>query len=114
MKTIKRLIAVILLILLVLAGGYLVFTGNRLCFSDTNYLDTVGNRYVTDNVLLQIEDETKAYYLVGEHVLTLTFVEEQNGVLSFTADGSTYKFVVLSADAVWDPSTKKLLMRRDR
>lgn len=111
MKTIKRLIAVILL---VLAGGYLVFTGNRLCFSDTNYLDTVGNRYVTENVLLQIEDETRAYYLVGEHVLTLTFVEEQNGVLSFTADGNTYKFVMLSADAVWDPSTKKLLMRRDR
>ena len=112
-KTGKRILAVIILILTVLLVGCLAFTGNRLA----NYPDDIDGykRAVfegKDNTMVAFTDNGAWYGIGEEEIILLETTSYEEGVITMVKNETTYRFVVIDANTIYDENSKQLLTRR--
>ena len=110
---IKRMVAVVLLIVTVLLIGYSCHTGSR----TTDYPDTLDGykRYIfraNDGTRVAFTDES-AWYSVGDEPMILLEINEyKEGVISMRREEIIYEFVAIDDITIYDCQTKELLIRR--
>ena len=112
-KGIKRIIAVVLLIVVVLLIGYSCHTGNRLAKSPDS-LDGY-KRYVfkaKEGTMVAFTDENVWYGTGDEPLVLLEICEYKEGVISMERDEQIYEFVAIDEKTIYDMQTKELLIRR--
>ena len=112
-KVIRRIIAVVLLIVTVLLIGYSCHTCNRLA----NYPDTLDGykRYIfrAKGGTMVAFTEDKAWYGTGEEqVILLEIISYEEGVITMKRKDVTYRFVAIDETTIYDENTKILLTRR--
>ena len=112
-KTGKRILAVVILILMVLLVGCLIFTGNRLANSPE---DLEGYNRVTfvgkDNTMVAFT-ENGAWYSTGENeVILLEITDYLEGVITMKKNDTSYRFVVIDEQTIYDETSKRFLTRR--
>ena len=97
MKTVKRVFAVILLVLLIWAIGYLVHTGSRLFNNSSNQEDYRGTFFEVNSkeYFLEIADKLDAIYYHQGIGKKLIFQEYKDGVLIYLDGEAKYQFIVL-------------------
>ena len=96
LKTVRRIIAVVLLIALVLLIGYSCYTGNRL----TNYPDTLDDYKkctfeAKDGTMVAFTNENVWYGVGDEPMILLEINEYKEGVISMERDEQVYEFVAI-------------------
>lgn len=113
MKTIKRILAVALLIITLTAVGYLVYTGGRFSFKIDDYQELIGSTYMNKNNDISVcfnEDNSIDYRTEND-----TYVFAQNdlkdGVIICQYEEEQYRFVIISEQALFDVNTKQILWR---
>ena len=113
MKTIKRIIAVVLLIVTVLLVCYMCKTCSRLKGIDNTIEDYKNTAFYTEDgkITLVILEDYSANYNVDGNEIVLTFKEYKDGVLDFYTEENAYSFVVLNDGSLFDASTKEILIR---
>ena len=115
MKTVKRIIAVVILCVVVLLVGYSCYTGSRL----TNYpenLDGYKNKtfYTNEGGMVAFTDEY-AWYQTGEQEIVLLKISSyEQGVLVMVKDDKEYTFTVIDNDTLYDEQTKEILTKGER
>ncbi len=97
MKTVKRVLAVVFLVLLIWAIGYLVHTGSRLFSNDSNEDAFRGTFYEVNNkeYFLEITEELDAnlyHQGVGKKLIYQSY---KDGVLTYLDGEKEYKFAAL-------------------
>ena len=112
-KVIRRIIAVVLLIVTVLLIGYSCHTGNRLA----NYPDTLDGykRYIfraKDGTMVAFTDENVWYTTGDEPMILLEINEYKKGVILMQREEEYYQFVAIDEKTIYDTQTKELLIRR--
>lgn len=97
MKTVKRVLAVVFLVLLIWAIGYLVHTGSRLFSNDSNEEAFRGTFYEVNNkeYFLEITDKLDANFYHQGIGKKLIFQEYKDGVLTFLDGEAEYQFIIL-------------------
>lgn len=113
MKTIKRIIAIVLLIVTVLLACYMCKTCGRLKDTDNTLENYQNTSFYTENakITLTILEDYSAKYLYNDSEISLTFNDFSDGVLEFISEEKAYSFVVIDNDKLFDISSKKLLKR---
>ena len=113
MKTIKRIIAVVLLIVTVLLVCYMCKTCSRLKGIDNTIEDYKNTAFYTEDgkITLVILEDYSANYNVDGNEIVLTFKEYKDGVLDFYTEENAYSFVALNDGSLFDSSTKEILIR---
>ena len=113
MKTIKRIIAVVLLIVTVLFVCYMCKTCSRLKGIDNTIEDYKNTAFYTEDgkITLVILEDYSANYNVEGNEIVLTFKEYKDGVLDFYTEENAYSFVALNDGSLFDASTKEILIR---
>ncbi len=112
-KTGKRILAVVILILVILLVGWLWFTGNRLA----KYPESLdGYKRVVfegkDNTIVAFTDEGAWYGTEDKEVILLEIIDYQEGVITMKKNESTYRFVAIDKDTIYDENSKQFLTRR--
>ena len=112
-KGIRRIIAVVLLIVVVLLVGYSCHTGNRLA----NFPEDLDGykRYVfkaKEGAMVAFTDENVWYGTGDEPLVLLEICEYKEGVISMERDEQIYEFVAIDEKTIYDVQTKELLIRR--
>ena len=112
-KTGKRILAVAIWIVTVLLVGCLVFTGNRLA----NYPDDIHDykRAVFEGKggTMVAFTENGAWYHAGEkEVILLEITDYSEGVITMKKGESTYRFVEIDCETIYDDNSKNFLTRR--
>ena len=113
MMKIRRLIAVVLLIVVVLLVGYSCYTGNRLTSPPDN-LDGY-KRYVfraNDGTRVAFMDENVWYGIDDEPMVLLEIDVYQEGVISMQREGENYEFVAIDDVTIYDCQAERILIRR--
>lgn len=113
MTKIRRMIAVVLLIVVVLLVGYSCHTGNRLT-SPPDSLDGY-KRYVfraNDGTMVAFMDENVWYGRDDEPMVLLEINEYQKGVISMKREGEKYEFIAIDDVTIYDCQTDRILIRR--
>ena len=97
MKTVKRVLAVVFLVLLIWAIGYLVCTGSRLFSNDSNEDAFRGTFYEVNSkeYFLEITEELDANFYHQGIGKKLVYQEYKDGVLTYLDGETEYKFAVL-------------------
>ena len=112
-KGVKRIIAVVLLIVVALLIGYSCHTGNRLAKSPDTLNDY--KRYVykaKDGTMVAFTDES-VWYGTGDAPLILLEIKDyKEGVISMERDEQVYEFVAIDERTIYDVQTGELLIRR--
>ena len=113
MKTIKRIIAVVLLIVTVLLVCYMCKTCSRLKGIDNTIEDYKNTAFYTEDgkITLVILEDYSANYNVDGNEIVLTFKEYKDGVLDFFTEENAYSFVALNDGSLFDANTKEILIR---
>lgn len=112
-KRVKRIIAVILLVVVVLLVGYSCYTGSRLADYPDN-LDCY-KRYIfraNDGTMIAVMDENIWYSAGEEPMVLLEVIEYKEGVISMQREGKYYEFVAIDEITIYDTQTGQLLIRR--
>ena len=111
MKTIKRIIAVVLLIVTVLLVCYMCKTCSRLKGIDNTIEDYKNTAFYTEDgkITLVILEDYSANYNVEGNEIVLTFKEYKDGVLDFYTEENAYSFVALNDGSLFDVNTKVYL-----
>ena len=112
-KRIKRIIAVVLLIVTVLLMGYSCHTGSRLASPPDN-LDGY-KRYLfrsKDGTMVAFTDENVWYGTGDMPMILLEINEYKEGVISMKREEQNYEFVAIDEKTIYDVQTKELLIRR--
>ena len=115
MKTVKRIIAVVILCVVVLLVGYSCYTGSRLTSYPEN-LDGYKNKtfYTNDGGMVAFTDEY-AWYQTGEQEIVLLKISSyEQGVLVMVKDDKEYTFTVIDNDTLYDEQTKEILIKGGR
>lgn len=115
MKTVKRIIAVVILCVVVLLVGYSCYTGSRLTSYPQN-LDGYKNKtfYTNDGGMVAFTDEY-AWYQTGEQEIVLLKISSyEQGVLVMVKDDKEYTFTVIDNDTLYDEQTKEILTKGTR
>ena len=112
-KTVKRILAVILLILLVLLVGCLIYTGNRLAGypNKVEYYDGAvfdGK----DNTIVAFKATGTWYGTADEEVILLEITDYTEGIIIMKKNNTIYRFVAIDENTIYDENTKQLLTRR--
>ena len=113
MKTIKRIIAVVLLIVTVLLVCYMCKTCSRLKGIDNTIEDYKNTAFYTEDgkiTLVILEDYSANYNIEGNEIV-LAFKEYKDGVLDFYTEENAYSFVALNDGNLIDTNTKEILIR---
>ena len=98
MKTVKRVLAVVFLVLLIWAIGYLVHTGSRLFSNDSNEDTFRGTFYEVNSkeYFLEITEGLDANFYHQGIGRQLIYKEFKDGVLTYLDGETEYKFAVLT------------------
>ena len=112
MKTVKRVFAVIFLVLLIWAIGYLVQTGSRLFSNDSNEEAYRGTFFEVNNkeYFLEITEELDANFYHQGLGKQLIYKEFKDGVLTYLDGETEYKFAVLT-EGLFDLQLRVVLRR---
>ena len=112
-KGVKRMIAVVLLIVTVLLVGYSCFTGSRLA-SSSNNLDGYKRRVFMskDGGIVAFTDENIWYGAGDGKIILLEIKEYKEGVISMEREERVYEFIAIDEVTIFDCQTKELLIRR--
>ena len=115
MKTVKRIVAVIILVVFVLLVGYSCYTGSRL----TNYpqdLDGYKNKtfYTNDGGMVAFTDEYVWYQAGEQDVILLKIKSYEQGVILMMKDDKEYAFTTVDNDTLYDEQTNKILTKGAR
>lgn len=115
MKTIKRILAVALLIITLTAVGYFVYTGSRFSFKEEDYQALIGNTYISKNndISVRFEEDYSIEYTVGNVAKTLQENTLKDGVIICQYSEEEYRFVIISEQTIFDVNRKQILWRID-
>ena len=112
-KTGKRMLAVLLLILTVLLVGCLVFTSNRLADYPKDIGEYKRATFIGKDGTMVAFTENGAWYSVGENeVILLEITDYSEGRITMKKNDTTYRFVAIDEQTIYDETTKNLLTRR--
>ena len=112
-KTIKRVLAIILLVLAVLLVGCLIFTGNRLADYPKEFKDYKSVVFESKDGTMVAFTENGALYDTPEStVIMAEFKDYSEGVIMMEKQGTVYTFVVVGKDMLYDKNTNQILIRR--
>ena len=111
MKTIKRIIAVVFLMFLVLLIGYSCYTGSRL----TGYPQTLDGYknvafYGNDGYRVAFTDGYAWYERDGD-ILLLEIQSYTDGVMRLTDGTQNYVFTAVDKDTLYDTQTERFLTK---
>lgn len=97
MKTVKRIIAVVSLLLVIWIIGYLCMTGSRLFSNESNEEALKGTFYQYNNkeYFLEITDTLEAKLYTQGIGKTLTYDSFEDGIVTFLDGETPYYFAVL-------------------
>ena len=112
-KEVKRIIAVVLLIVVVLLVGYSCHTGNRLA----NFPEDLDGykRYVfkaKEGTMVAFTNENVWYTTGDEPMILLEINEYKKGVILMQREEEYYQFVAIDEKTIYDVQSEKLLIRR--
>jgi hypothetical protein len=112
-KGIRRIIAVVLLIVVALLIGYSCHTSSRLA----NAPDSLDGykRYIfraKDGTMVAFTDESVWYGVGDEPLILLEINKYKEGVISMQREETIYEFVTIDEKTIYDTQTKELLIRR--
>ena len=115
MKTVKRIIAVVILCVVVLLVGYSCYTGSRLTSCPQN-LDGYKNKtfYTNDGGMVAFTDEYAWYQAGGQDVILLKIESYEQGVILMLKDDKEYVFTAVDNDTIYDEQTKEILTKGER
>ena len=112
-KTVKRIIAVVLLLVTALLIGYSCYTANRLAsYPDT--LDGYKNMVfrANDGTMVAFTGENIWYAEQGEDMVLLVTESYEEGVITLKYGEETLQFVAIDENTIYDENSKHLLTRR--
>ena len=97
MKTVKRIIAVVSLLLVIWIIGYLCMTGSRLLSNESNKEEIKGTFYQYNNkeYFLEITDTLEAKLYTQGIGKTLTYDSFEDGIVTYLDGEAPYRFAVL-------------------
>jgi hypothetical protein len=112
MKTVKRILAVVFLMLLIWAVGYLVYTGSRLFSNNSNAQEYKGTSYQTDNMecYFDITDTLNARITTNGEVKELTFKSFEEGILTLL-DGEQEYVLAAIPEGFYDLQLRQIFGR---
>ena len=110
MKTVKRIIAVVILCVVVLLVGYSCYTGSRLTSYPEN-LDGYKNKtfYTNDGGMVAFTDEYAWYKIDNYRLVPLQYKSYQGGVLVLVKDNTEYTFTAIDSDTLYDEQRQAFL-----
>ena len=111
-KTVKRVLAITLLVLAVLLVGCLIFTGNRLADNPKEFKDYKSVVFESEDGTMVAFMENGALYDTAEEVTMIELVEYADGVITMQKQGTVYTFVAVGKDMLYDKNTNQILTRR--
>ena len=112
-KTGKRILAVALLLLTVLLVGCLVFTGNRLADYPKEISEYKRATFIGKDGTMVVFTENGAWYSANENeVILLEITGYLEGVITMEKNDTTYRFVAIDTQTIYDENSKGLLTRR--
>ena len=112
-KTVKRIIAVVLLLVTVLLIGYSCYTANRLAsYPDT--LDGYKNMVfrANDGTMVAFTGENIWYAEQGEDMVLLITESYEEGVITLKYGEETLQFVAIDENTLYNPLEKEFLTKR--
>lgn len=112
-KTVKRIIAVVLLLVTVLLIGYSCYTANRLAsYPDT--LDGYKNMVfrANDGTMVAFTGENIWYAEQGEDMVLLVTESYEEGVITLKYNEETLLFVAIDEDTLYCPASEQFLRKR--
>ena len=112
-KTVKRIIAVVLLLVTVLLIGYSCYTANRLAsYPDT--LDGYKNMVfrANDGTMVAFTGENIWYAEQGEDMVLLVTESYEEGVITLKYNEETLQFVAIDEDTLYCPASEQFLRKR--
>ena len=97
MKKVKRILAIVFLILVILAIGYLCSTGSRLFSKESNEDALRGTFYQYNNkeYFLEISEDLEAKFYTQGVGKTLTYNNFEEGIVTYVDGETPYYFAVL-------------------
>ena len=115
MKRIKRIVAVIILLFVVLLVGYSCYTSSRLT-GDSKGIDGYLNTtfYARDGGMLAFVDELAWYKGEEQRVVLLEIKSYDQGTIVMTKGDKEYVFTVIDDKALYDEQTKQILTKGER
>ena len=115
MKTVKQIIAVVILCVVVLLVGYSCYTGSRLTSYPEN-LDGYKNKtfYTNEGGMVAFTDEYAWYQTEEQEIVLLKISSYEQGVLVMVKDDKEYTFTVIDNDTLYDEQTKEILTKGER
>lgn len=110
MKILKRLLVLLLLVVIIGGGSYLYFTGNRIVII-SNIDEYIGNTYTSTDGLISVSitDKETAKYTTAENTQILTLNSTEQGILHYTGEDITCRFVILKGGLLFDISNRRIL-----
>ncbi len=110
MKTVKRIIAVVILCVVVLLVGYSCYTGSRLTSYPQN-LDGYKNKtfYTNEGGMVAFKDEYAWYKIDNYRLVLLKYKSCQGGVLVLVKDNTEYTFTAIDSDTLYDEQRQAFL-----
>ena len=112
-KTVKRIIAVVLLLVTVSLIGYSCYTANRLAsYPDT--LDGYKNMVfrANDGTMVAFTGENIWYAEQGEDMVLLVTESYEEGVITLKYGEETLQFVAIDEDTLYCPASEQFLKKR--
>lgn len=113
MKTIKRIISVVLLIVIVLAVCYVFHTCSRLTSAPYKIENYVNVGYCSDDytVTFVVYEDRTADYKVEGNTYKLVYEKEENNVFDFRYEDGIFSFVQIDNGELFDCQSNKFLVR---
>lgn len=110
MKTVKRIIAIVSLLLVIWIIGYLCMTGSRLFSNESNEEALKGTFYQYNNkeYFLEITDTLEAKFYTQGVGKPLTFDNFEDGVITYL-DGETPYYFVTVPEGLFDLQLRVVL-----
>ena len=112
-KTVKRILAVVTLLVTVLLIGYSCYTANRLAsYPDT--LDGYKNMVfrANDGTMVAFTGENIWYAEQGEDMVLLVTESYEEGVITLKYNEETLQFVAIDEDTLYCPASEQFLRKR--
>lgn len=112
-KTVKRIIAVVVLLVLVLLIGYSCFTSNRLA-SYPDGLDSYRNAVfrANDNTMYAFTGENIWYGEEGKDMVLAVIESYKEGVITIKVEEKRLQLVAIDENTLYNPSTEEFLKKR--
>ena len=112
-KTVKRILAVVLLLLLVMLVGCLIFTGNRLADYPKEFKDYKSVVFESkDGTMVAFTEDGALYDTAENTVIMLELTEYAEGVITMQKQDAVYTFVAVGKDMLYDENAEQILTRR--